>query len=244
MKEFATTAERYFRKPDTKLAKNIKKISPKVGAAYTENPTKITIDKRLALPAAILATPVYTGLANIKKAVDGGERYYTDPRVGKDDKVIYLKKISTLHTDAHLDTEGNTFNTHNGGKGTDPRSTKMGAWLRKTKLNELPQLWNVAKGEISFFGIRNDNEHTFSHIEEQYGAERTKAYREQITRQRGGLINPVTALAEEGIEERYEKNLLYERKASLGLDLYMLFRLIANKRMEKERQYLESKLIT
>jgi lipopolysaccharide/colanic/teichoic acid biosynthesis glycosyltransferase len=73
---------------------------------------------------------------------------FVQQRVGKDGKLFYVYKIKTMKNVAGIDT---TITVSN-----DMRITKSGKFFRDTKIDELPQLWNVFKGDMSFVGPRPD----------------------------------------------------------------------------------------
>jgi len=77
----------------------------------------------------------------------GGPVIYRGVRVGKDGKRFLMLKFRTMVTDA--DRRGGSSTPND-----DPRITRVGAFLRKHKLDELPQLWNVVRGDMSFVGPR------------------------------------------------------------------------------------------
>ena len=88
-------------------------------------------------------------LAWILATIDTKENgFFIQERVGKDGKLFKLIKIRTMKNIPNVDT---TVTTEN-----DPRITKLGKFFRKTKIDELPQLINVLKGDMSFVGPRPD----------------------------------------------------------------------------------------
>jgi len=95
----------------------------------------------------IILSPLFLLLAIWIKIDSKGPTFYKQLRVGKDGKDFYLYKFRTMVVDA--DKKG--FITV--GK-RDPRITRTGYYLRKYKLDELPQLMNVLRGEMSFVGPR------------------------------------------------------------------------------------------
>lgn len=104
----------------------------------------------LAIPCLIIAIFI--------KLCDGGPVLYTQARVGKDGKIFKIYKFRSMYvdTDKLLDklseqneVTGPMFKMKN-----DPRITSVGRFLRKTSLDELPQLWNVLLGDMSLVGPR------------------------------------------------------------------------------------------
>ena len=82
------------------------------------------------------------------KLSDGGPVLYRQTRVGKDGRDFELLKLRTMVVGA--ETKGAGFAVDRG----DPRITRVGRFLRRTSLDELPQLWNVVRGEMSLIGPR------------------------------------------------------------------------------------------
>ncbi|GAB9262024.1 sugar transferase [Ligilactobacillus animalis] len=104
----------------------------------------------LAIPFLIIAAFV--------KFCDGGPVLYTQERVGKDGRRFQIYKFRSMYVDAgklleklkeQNEVTGPMFKMKN-----DPRITSVGRFLRKTSLDELPQLWNVLRGDMSLVGPR------------------------------------------------------------------------------------------
>lgn len=87
------------------------------------------------------------------KFEDGGPVFYKGHRLGKDKKVFKMFKLRSMKVNAPdiRYEDGSTFNSDN-----DPRLTRIGRFLRKTSLDELPQIFNVIIGDMSFIGPRPD----------------------------------------------------------------------------------------
>lgn len=87
------------------------------------------------------------------KLEDGGPVFYNAPRVGKDGRDFIMYKLRSMRVNAPdlVMEDGSTYNGAD-----DPRMTKVGALLRKTSLDELPQFLNVLKGDMSVVGPRPD----------------------------------------------------------------------------------------
>jgi lipopolysaccharide/colanic/teichoic acid biosynthesis glycosyltransferase len=144
---------------DKTALKNIKQ--KKSGKKYGW--LKRTIDFTLALLAIIVCLPIFILVALAIKIESRGPVFYNSLRAGKGYKVFKFYKFRTMVVDAdkkvaemaklnQYKQEGNTpafFKVKN-----DPRITKLGAFLRNSSLDELPQLFNVLKGDMSFVGNR------------------------------------------------------------------------------------------
>ena len=105
-------------------------------------------DVAIAGSALVLASPVLALAALAVKLEDGGPVLYRQTRVGRDGVDFELLKLRTMVVGA--ETMGAGLAVNHG----DPRITRVGRLLRKLSLDELPQLWNVVRGEMSVIGPR------------------------------------------------------------------------------------------
>ena len=114
---------------------------------------KHTIDKIFGLILIILISPILALLSIAIKFDSKGPIIFKQKRLGKDGKIFDMYKFRTMYVDAPdlRNEDGSTFNSDD-----DPRVTKVGKILRKTSLDELPQILNILKGEMSFIGPRPD----------------------------------------------------------------------------------------
>jgi lipopolysaccharide/colanic/teichoic acid biosynthesis glycosyltransferase len=108
---------------------------------------KRAIDLSLALTALVPLSPFLLAIAALIKLDDGGPVFYRGVRVGRDGVAFQIYKFRTMVVNA--DRLGGPSTSDD-----DPRITRAGRWLRRAKLDELPQLLNVVKGEMSFVGPR------------------------------------------------------------------------------------------
>jgi lipopolysaccharide/colanic/teichoic acid biosynthesis glycosyltransferase len=107
--------------------------------------------------AALLTLgPFLIPLIFILKITGEGEVFFLQGRVGRRGKVFYLYKFATMLKDSPNIGTG-TVTVHN-----DPRILPIGRFLRKTKINELPQLINIFKGDMSIIGPRPQTERCFA----------------------------------------------------------------------------------
>jgi lipopolysaccharide/colanic/teichoic acid biosynthesis glycosyltransferase len=106
------------------------------------------LDVAIAGTGLAIASPVLALAALAVKLSDGGPVLYRQTRVGKDGRDFELLKLRTMVVGA--ETQGAGFAVDHG----DPRITRVGRFLRRTAIDELPQLWNVVRGEMSVIGPR------------------------------------------------------------------------------------------
>jgi exopolysaccharide biosynthesis polyprenyl glycosylphosphotransferase len=102
----------------------------------------------LAFLGLVLALPVMTAVAIAIKLDSRGPVLFRQPRLGQNGSVFILNKFRSMREDAEKDT-GPVW-----AQDRDPRITRIGAILRRTRLDELPQLFNVLVGHMSFIGPR------------------------------------------------------------------------------------------
>jgi exopolysaccharide biosynthesis polyprenyl glycosylphosphotransferase len=119
---------------------------------------KATFDRTLALTILVLLSPVMLGIAGAIKVTSSGPVLFRQQRIGKDGKPFTMLKFRSMVVDAESqraqlaslsDRDGLMFKMRD-----DPRVTKVGSWLRRYSLDELPQLMNVVAGSMSLVGPR------------------------------------------------------------------------------------------
>jgi lipopolysaccharide/colanic/teichoic acid biosynthesis glycosyltransferase len=106
------------------------------------------LDAAIAGTGLLLTSPLLGLAALAVKLGDGGPVLYRQTRVGKDGEDFELLKLRTMVVGA--EKQGAGFAVNEG----DARITRAGRFLRRTSLDELPQLWNVVRGEMSLIGPR------------------------------------------------------------------------------------------
>jgi lipopolysaccharide/colanic/teichoic acid biosynthesis glycosyltransferase len=106
------------------------------------------LDVALAATGLVVASPALALAALAVKLEDGGPVLYRQTRVGLHGEDFELLKLRTMVVGA--ETQGAGFAVDRG----DSRITRIGALLRKLSLDELPQLWNIARGDMSIIGPR------------------------------------------------------------------------------------------
>ncbi len=108
---------------------------------------KRLIDLALSAVALVVLAPAFIGIGILIKREDGGPLFYRGQRVGRFRKPFHVFKFRTMVVNAEKIGASSTA-------GDDPRITRVGRILRRYKLDELPQLINVLKGEMSLVGPR------------------------------------------------------------------------------------------
>jgi lipopolysaccharide/colanic/teichoic acid biosynthesis glycosyltransferase len=168
-------------------------------------------DVAIAGSALVLASPVLGVAALAVKLEDGGPVLYRQTRVGRNGADFELLKLRTMVVGA--ETMGAGLSVNRG----DPRITRVGRLLRKLSLDELPQLWNVVRGEMSVIGPRP----TLRYQVEQYD-ERQR----QRLDVRPGITGwaQVNGRAELPWADRIELDVWYVEHRSPRLDLRILAR--------------------
>jgi lipopolysaccharide/colanic/teichoic acid biosynthesis glycosyltransferase len=169
------------------------------------------LDVAIAGPLSILTAPVVAVLALLIRLESPGHPLYTQTRVGKDGRLFEIYKLRTMVRGAEFTGAGLAIQEG------DDRITRLGTFLRRYSLDELPNLWNVLRGEMSIVGPRP----TLPVQVEQY-----------TERQRGRLaVKPgisgwaqINGRATLPWPERIELDLWYVEHRSVWLDLQILAR--------------------
>jgi exopolysaccharide biosynthesis WecB/TagA/CpsF family protein len=172
----------------------------------------------------LLAAPLMALIALAIRLDTSGPVFYSQIRVGRDGKPFKMLKFRSMVSDA--DALRHALEAENErGRGTsfkmrqDPRITRVGRWLRRTSLDELPQLFNVLRGDMAIVGPRPALPSEVVRYEER-----------AIGRLRGrpGLtcIWQVSGRALVGFDEQVEMDLDYLRRRSLWLDLSLMIRTV------------------
>jgi sugar transferase (PEP-CTERM system associated) len=122
---------------------------------------KRCLDLFFAVLGICMALPAMVLLAVLVKLDSPGPILFSQERVGEGGKIFTLRKFRTMVADAEKDTGPVWAQT------TDPRVTKLGKIMRRTGMDELPQLFNVLKGDMSFVGPRPERPHFVTELQRQ-----------------------------------------------------------------------------
>ncbi|MCX5634708.1 MAG: undecaprenyl-phosphate glucose phosphotransferase [Planctomycetota bacterium] len=176
---------------------------------------KEAFDRMVSLILLImLAVPMFI-IAVLIKLTSKGPVFYKQTRVGMDQKEFEIMKFRTMTIEA--DKENQSQWTRPG----DPRRTRIGAWLRKTSLDEIPQLINVTKGQMSLVGPRPEQPEFVKQFSEEY-----KKYmlRHKIKAGMTGWAQIHGFRGDTSLKKRLQYDLYYIRNWSFWMDLWILLR--------------------
>jgi sugar transferase (PEP-CTERM system associated) len=122
---------------------------------------KRSLDMMFAAVGLMLTAPVLAVVAIAIKIFSPGPVFYHQRRVGKDGQVFVIHKFRSMRTDAEERT-GAVWSAQG-----DPRVTPIGRFLRRSRIDEIPQLWNVLKGDMSIVGPRPERPEFVSDLTQQ-----------------------------------------------------------------------------
>jgi lipopolysaccharide/colanic/teichoic acid biosynthesis glycosyltransferase len=128
-------------------------------------PLKRVFDTVSASVLLVLATPVFLGVVILIRATSRGPALFRQTRVGQGEKTFTILKFRTMYVDCSDEVHKQYVQSLLSGESVDssdelfkladdPRVTRVGGWLRRTSLDELPQLLNVLRGDMSLVGPR------------------------------------------------------------------------------------------
>jgi len=170
----------------------------------------------VSIVGLILTLPLLPFIALAIKLNSPGKLFYHQKRVGKDDIVFYCHKFRTMCPDAEADT-GPAWAGDD-----DPRITPVGRFLRVTRLDEIPQLWNVLKGDMSLVGPRPERPEFIDWLKQEipfYNLRHT--VRPGITG--WAQIRYKYGNSVEDAKEKLRYDLFYVKNMSPGLDVLIFF---------------------
>ncbi|MEJ1968155.1 MAG: exopolysaccharide biosynthesis polyprenyl glycosylphosphotransferase [Rhizomicrobium sp.] len=179
---------------------------------------KRALDLAIAVPALVLLAPFLALIALIILLDSGGPVFFRQMRLGRDGKPFDIFKFRTMRVMENGDT---VIQARHG----DARITRSGIWLRRTSIDELPQLLNVIAGEMSIVGPRphaRAHDLFYSTVVENYDLR--QAVKPGITgwAQINGHRGETPTFA--AMQARVDHDIWYARHASLALDLKILAR--------------------
>jgi len=199
------------------------------GHAYCRGPVKRVLDIAISAAAMLVLSPVFLMLSLAVLLASGRPVLFVQQRVGLNGHLFWLVKFRTMHpaAAAGLLLTGSA----------DPRVTPLGQFLRAAKLDELPQLWNVLRGEMSLVGPRPEVPRYVA----RYSVEQRR-----VLETRPGLTDPASVLfrdeeallgsvpetqrepfyLEKVLPKKLRMNLEYIDRASTAYDLLLVLKTI------------------
>jgi sugar transferase (PEP-CTERM system associated) len=184
------------------------------------NPSRVLLQSvysmTIAVVAAVVALPIMALVAIAVRLSSPGPALYSQRRTGKNDVPFMLYKFRSMYADAEA---------HSGAvwaKKDDPRITPVGKWLRKLRLDELPQLFNVLKGDMSIVGPRPERPEFVAELER-----RIPYYRQRHCIKPGitgwAQINHKYGDTIEDTIVKLEYDLYYIKNLAPALDAFIIF---------------------
>lgn len=174
----------------------------------------------------VVLSPLLLITAAMIKAEDGGPVFFVQKRVGKDEKKFRMYKFRSMRLDAekiHESMKKELGETEVSFKlRDDPRITRVGKILRRTSIDELPQLLNIIKGDMGIVGPRPLPTYEYEEERERYG----KKYCERYYVQQGLTCYwQIDGRSEEmPFDERMQEDVKYAREANIHKDLYIILK--------------------
>jgi Undecaprenyl-phosphate glucose phosphotransferase len=175
---------------------------------------KRAIDVVLSAAALVVLAVPFGLIAALVKLSSSGSVFYEQERMGLDGRGFTVYKFRTMHEGAE-DTTGPVW-----ARDDDPRVTAVGRWLRRLDLDELPQFWNVLKGDMSIVGPRPERPffvEQFKHRIPQY------MLRHKVKAGITGWAQVNGWRGNTSLEKRIEYDLYYIENWSVGLDLKIMW---------------------
>jgi exopolysaccharide biosynthesis polyprenyl glycosylphosphotransferase len=187
-------------------------------------PLKRLVDVAGASIALVLALPLLPVLVLLIRR-DGGPALFTQVRIGEGGRRFRLHKLRTMRVDADASAQWACPD--------DPRMTRVGAWLRRTHLDELPQLFNVLRGEMSLVGPRPEQPQFVDRLERMLPFyQRRHLMRPGITG--WAQIRCGYAGSDIGSAWKLCHDLYYAKHRSAGVDLLILCETVATLLFERD----------
>ena len=194
-----------------------------------QDATKRVLDVGLAALGLMLALPIMLLVAVAVRLTSRGPALYHQERVGQYGRVFVLHKFRSMLVDAEKDT-GAVWAQSN-----DTRVTRIGGFLRRSRLDELPQLWNVLRGDMSLVGPRPERPEFVSSLTREI------PYYGQRHSVRPGLtgwaqVRYAYGASVEDALEKLQHDLFYIKNRTLALDLFIVAKTVKTVLMRKGGQ--------
>jgi len=189
---------------------------------YAELLCKRAMDIVGSIVGLLITLPVFLFVAPAIKIESPGPIFFKHQRVGRNGRIFNMYKFRSMYADAEAQKaklmeknkmKGLLFKIDN-----DPRITKIGRLIRKTSIDELPQFWNILKGDMSLVGTRPPTLDEYQHYTAVY--KRRLSFRPGLT----GIWQSSGRNAIESFQEVLEMDFDYIQNWSLGLDIKIILK--------------------
>jgi len=176
------------------------------------------LHRTVALVGLLLSLPIAIVTAILIKIDSRGPILYQQERVGKNGRTFTLMKFRSMRTDAEKD--GPVW-----AKTEDERTTRVGRIIRKIRVDEIPQFWNILRGDMSFVGPRPERTHFVAQLAAEI------PYYEQRHLIAPGLtgwaqIKYAYGASIDDAKQKLQYDLYYVKNQSLALDAVIMFETI------------------
>ena len=176
---------------------------------------KRTVDFTLAVILTVLTAPLLVLAVLLVKLTSAGPVIYSQTRLGRHRRAFTIYKIRSMYHDCER-VSGPKWSS-----GDDPRVTPVGRFLRRSHLDELPQLWNVVKGEMSLVGPRPERPEFIAQLEKSL-----PRYGERLDVWPGltgiAQVNLPPDVDQESVRRKLAYDLYYVENRSFWLDLRLI----------------------
>ena len=176
---------------------------------------KRLLDILISIPAIILMAPVILYVLIRVKLSSPGPVFYKQERLGYKCRPFTMIKFRSMYVNA--EDEGPQLSSEN-----DPRITKWGRTMRKWRIDELPQFWNILKGDMSFVGPRPERKFYFDKIVKS-NPEYKYLFKVKPGLTSWGMVKFGYASSVDEMIERLPYDLIYVENVSLALDFKIMF---------------------
>lgn len=184
-----------------------------------EESTKRLIDLAVSFVVLIVGLPVWLAFGFLVRMTSPGPAIYSQRRVGRQGRRFTMYKFRTMRQNAEALT-GPVWATED-----DPRYTGIGRWLRKTRIDEIPQLWNVLKGNMSLVGPRPERPYFVEQLMQEIPLyNRRHRVKPGITGWAQVMWRYDSSL--EDVQQKVKYDLFYIENMSLRMDFKILFRTV------------------
>ena len=191
-----------------------------------EQNVKLFMDKTLSLIFLVLLSPLFLYIAWRVKRDSPGPVFFSQERIGYMGEPFMIYKFRTMYTNA--EEEGPLLSSED-----DSRITPFGRVMRKYRLDELPQFWNVLKGDMSLVGPRPEVPYHVEHFKEEIPR---YLVRQQVRPGCTGWAQIHGLRGDTDIAERIRYDIWYIENWTVALDIKIIFRTVFGGKMVNDEK--------